>query len=155
MPIHDETSIGALLFSKEERRKLARASIYWKCEKCGNIRSLVPTVENKDVKHDLRSLGVPAFRFGPTPPPNIINEERQDETALPGSLRERSVSTMVPPESASEFPQVEQTIHLVQQFDTQDAIKQLKRQKSAEEEEEKKIKESKPNEKVPQEQMDE
>ena len=51
MPVNeDHDAIGALKFSSESRKKLAIASVKFKCDICGPICNLLPIIRQKDNK---------------------------------------------------------------------------------------------------------
>ncbi|KAG6586513.1 putative ubiquitin-conjugating enzyme E2 [Phytophthora cinnamomi] len=48
MPTKGEGAIGALDFPPEERKRLAKLSVDYKCETCGRVADLLPELETED-----------------------------------------------------------------------------------------------------------
>ncbi|OQR90751.1 ubiquitin-conjugating enzyme E2 [Achlya hypogyna] len=48
MPTKGEGAIGALDFTAEERKKLAKESVVWSCPQCGSIKDLIPEETKRD-----------------------------------------------------------------------------------------------------------
>jgi len=84
-PTRGDGAIASLDWSKQERQKLAKASLGWKCEKCGsyNLTALPP---EDDLTEELEENNIQPFRLK-----NKEEQEKQEKEEAEKKKRARRV----------------------------------------------------------------
>ncbi|KAI9998892.1 hypothetical protein PInf_003552 [Phytophthora infestans] len=112
MPTKGEGAIGALDFPAEERRRLAKLSVDYKCETCGRVADLLPELEsehegNEEEKkpskyaeqiaqlhmHSLETAPANVTKDNKKTESEVNEDSKQEASAATGAEEEKSANT--------------------------------------------------------------
>lgn len=115
MPTHGAGAIGSLDYSKEERAKLAKKSLEWKCPTCGQVQDILKPVtsasqqtqkEAKELAAQINFQGEKSTSTSSEPPKSPAPTPSQASTSQTSASTVTSgvTSTTVPPEQPQFTP---------------------------------------------------
>ncbi|KAG6958676.1 hypothetical protein JG688_00010410 [Phytophthora aleatoria] len=115
MPTKGEGAIGALDFPAEERRRLAKLSVDYKCETCGRVADLLPELESKNEEKEVEKkpskyaeqIAQLHMHSLETAPPANANKETETVSAEVSENSKQEASAAAGAQTAQEEDSVE------------------------------------------------